>query len=102
MTGTSTAGEAGLGQFGGLRPRQSNDGGCVSCAAAAKDAEMQANGWLTIRNLNEAESQAYLDAHVPGWKFEPMLVIDEGDGRITARRLRAGPHLCNPKVALNL
>ncbi|MCW4352591.1 hypothetical protein ONR57_04665 [Hoyosella sp. YIM 151337] len=60
------------------------DGGCASCAAAAKEAQEQANGWLTIRNLNEAESQAYLDAHVPGWKFEPMLVIDEG-GQITAR-----------------
>lgn len=61
------------------------DGGCVSCAAAAQAAEEQGNGWLTIRSLRDAESQAYLDAHAPGWKFEPVLVVDEGD-QITVKR----------------
>ncbi|GBD08622.1 hypothetical protein HRbin22_00863 [Candidatus Thermoflexus japonica] len=55
------------------------DGGCVVCAALAREVEALSAGRLGVRSLREPEIQALLDRIRPGWRWEPMLLEVEGE-----------------------
>ncbi|MFN8491410.1 MAG: hypothetical protein U0350_27685 [Caldilineaceae bacterium] len=56
------------------------DSGCSFCTGAAKDIEMQTEGWLTAWSLRDPKVKTILDKIYPGWKWEPMVLkIDDDD-----------------------
>ncbi len=55
------------------------DAGCSLCAALAREVEALSEGRLRMRSLREPEVQALLDRARPGWRWEPMLLEEEGE-----------------------
>ena len=55
------------------------DGGCSVCAALAREVEALSGGRLGVRNLRDPEIQVLLNRARPGWRWEPMLVVIEGE-----------------------
>lgn len=71
------------------------DASCLSCAKTAREVERGADGWLTVRGLQEPSMRELLErARIQG--FEPTLIIVAGDdvrgytGPKLAARLLAG------------
>ncbi len=54
------------------------DAGCSLCAALAREVEALSEGRLRVQSLREPEVQALLDRVRPGWRWEPMLLEEEG------------------------
>jgi hypothetical protein len=75
------------------------DSGCSRCRNLAADVEREAGGLLAARSLDDASMRALLDRARPGWRWEPTLLVVEGDrvraytGAMLAGRLvaAAGP-----------
>lgn len=54
------------------------DSGCSLCTQLARDIERESSGLLTARSLRDPDLQALLDVQRPGWRWEPMLLEDNG------------------------
>lgn len=55
------------------------DSGCPTYTDLAMQIEGVSGGWLTARSLHDKEMQHLLDLQNPNWKWEPMIVEQEGD-----------------------
>ncbi len=49
------------------------------CAALAREVEARSGGRLGVRSLREPEVQAMLNRAKPGWRWELMFLVIEGE-----------------------
>jgi hypothetical protein len=72
------------------------DSACQGCRDLAAEVESAAGGWLRARSLHDPRMQELLERARPGWRWEPTLLIVDGDslrtysGAAMASRLVAG------------
>jgi hypothetical protein len=55
------------------------DSGCQACRDLAAEVEEAAGSWLRARSLHDPQMRALLDRARPGWRWEPTLLIVDGE-----------------------
>jgi hypothetical protein len=55
------------------------DNGCQAYRDLAAEVEEAADSWLRTRSLHDPQMQALLDRARPGWRWEPTLLIVDGE-----------------------
>lgn len=55
------------------------DSGCQICSDLAEEVEREADGFLRVRSLRDSDIQDLLSKVRPEWRWEPTLLIVDGD-----------------------